>query len=323
MGVLLLLCNGTIAAKWNKKPKFADDLTSELLPIPAKQIQYPDYYPSASSEHNYSELEKASEKLVDLGTYIGKYKGPPKVIKITETIAVKVPVPYPVKIPHNIIVPVDKPYPVPITKIVTIPEQLHYKGNHRNHHSDFNPSSSLSYENYRTSDVISAQATQQSSNPADNHYQPSQVKHYQQRSQSLPDNHFSSPGVYSTSFYDTAGSDDQNQVQFKGYDNHEAYPTQSTADSFTPTHTTLYNSAGFTYPSSTAHTAALDNPSSHRVSNAELSHPLGSAGRYITKLNQPQKEEDIDQLYYQFGNSDLHGAHSAVEPTYLSRTLTK
>lgn len=322
MGVLLLMLDETMAAKWNKKSKIANDLTSELLPIPAKQTQYPDYYPSANSDHNFSELEKASEKLVDLGTYIGKYKGPPKVIKITETIAVKVPVPYPVKIPHEVIVPVDKPYPVPITKIVTVPEQLHFKGNHGNHHSDYNPSSSLSYENYQTSDVVSAHSTQHFSNPADNHYQPSQAKHYQQRSQGPSDNHFPSPEIYSTSFYDMAGSDDHNEAYFKGYDNHEAYPTQSTADSFTPTHTTLYNSAGFTYPSSTAHAAALDSPSSHRTANAALSHPLGTSGRYITKLNQHQKEEDIDHLYYRFGNSDLHGAHSAVEPTYLTRTLT-
>ncbi|XP_058819204.1 LIM domain-containing protein A-like [Topomyia yanbarensis] len=73
---------------------------------------------------NFSALEQASEKLIDLGTFVGRHKVPPKTVKITNTVAVKVPVPYPVKIPHPvpIPIPVNKPVPVPVTKIVLVKE---------------------------------------------------------------------------------------------------------------------------------------------------------------------------------------------------------
>ncbi|XP_053667001.1 hornerin-like [Anopheles marshallii] len=72
---------------------------------------------------NFTELEKASEKLIDLGAYVGKYKLPPKTIKITKTVAVKVPVPFPVKVPEPVPVPVpvSKPVPVPVPTLVAIP----------------------------------------------------------------------------------------------------------------------------------------------------------------------------------------------------------
>ncbi|EDS37880.1 conserved hypothetical protein [Culex quinquefasciatus] len=73
---------------------------------------------------NFSELEKASEKLIDLGSYVGPHKVPPKTVKITNTVAVKVPVPYPVKVPHPVPVPVpvDRVVPLPVPKLVRIPE---------------------------------------------------------------------------------------------------------------------------------------------------------------------------------------------------------
>ncbi|XP_055599344.1 adhesive plaque matrix protein-like [Uranotaenia lowii] len=80
----------------------------------------------------FSDLEQASEKFIDLGTFIGKHKVPPKTVKITKTIAVKVPVPFPVKVPHPVPVPVPvpkavpvpvvKPVLVPVTKLVRVPE---------------------------------------------------------------------------------------------------------------------------------------------------------------------------------------------------------
>uniref|UniRef100_A0A182NGN1 Uncharacterized protein n=1 Tax=Anopheles dirus TaxID=7168 RepID=A0A182NGN1_9DIPT len=72
---------------------------------------------------NFTELEKASEKLIDLGLYVGKHKLPPKTIKITKTVAVKVPVPFPVKVPEPVPVPVpvSKPVPVPVPTLVAIP----------------------------------------------------------------------------------------------------------------------------------------------------------------------------------------------------------
>ncbi|XP_053672301.1 uncharacterized protein LOC128722650 [Anopheles nili] len=72
---------------------------------------------------NFTELEKASEKLIDLGVYVGKHKLPPKTVKITKTVAVKVPVPFPVRVPEPVPVPVPvaKPVPVPVPTLVAIP----------------------------------------------------------------------------------------------------------------------------------------------------------------------------------------------------------
>ncbi|XP_058449145.1 uncharacterized protein LOC131429116 [Malaya genurostris] len=73
---------------------------------------------------NFTDLEQASEKLIDLGTFVGRHKVPPKTVKITNTVAVKVPVPYPVRIPQPIPIPipVNKPIPVPVTKIIKVTE---------------------------------------------------------------------------------------------------------------------------------------------------------------------------------------------------------
>ncbi|XP_058122308.1 hornerin-like [Anopheles ziemanni] len=72
---------------------------------------------------NFTELERASEKLIDLGFYVGKHTLPPKTVKITKTVAVKVPVPFPVKVPEPVPVPVpvSKPVPVPVPTLVAVP----------------------------------------------------------------------------------------------------------------------------------------------------------------------------------------------------------
>ncbi|XP_058056769.1 uncharacterized protein LOC131208136 [Anopheles bellator] len=72
---------------------------------------------------NFTELERASEKLIDLGYYVGQHKLPPKTIKITNTVAVKVPVPFPVAVPEPVPVPVpvSKPVPVPVPTLVAVP----------------------------------------------------------------------------------------------------------------------------------------------------------------------------------------------------------
>lgn len=48
---------------------------------------------------NYTDIEKASEQFVDVSNMMGKQKHQPKVIKITKTVAVKVPVVKYVKVP--------------------------------------------------------------------------------------------------------------------------------------------------------------------------------------------------------------------------------
>ncbi|KAF5282084.1 hypothetical protein FQA39_LY00609 [Lamprigera yunnana] len=73
----------------------------------------------------YSGLQYPQFQLQDLGTI---YEGilPPKVVKISSTVALKIPKPYPVKIPHNVPYPVhvDKPYPVPVTHLVKVPHPV-------------------------------------------------------------------------------------------------------------------------------------------------------------------------------------------------------
>ena len=90
---------------------------------------------------NYSDLEKASEQFVTLGSLAGKQNSPAKVIKITKTVAVKQPVPV--------------PYPVPVVKVVK--EQVLAENAHHSYHthlpttkkpSHFLPSSFYNYTSY-------------------------------------------------------------------------------------------------------------------------------------------------------------------------------
>lgn len=81
---------------------------------------------SLASHDIINELDEHHGHTVDLGSYVGKHKIPPKVIHITKTVAVKVPVPYPVKVPYHVPYPVEviKPYPVPVPKYIKIKEQV-------------------------------------------------------------------------------------------------------------------------------------------------------------------------------------------------------
>lgn len=72
-------------------------------------------------------VEGYETQLQDLGEHVDHHETPIKVIKITKTIAVKVPVPYPVKIVQKVPYPVHivKPYPVPVPHIVKVPQAVH------------------------------------------------------------------------------------------------------------------------------------------------------------------------------------------------------
>lgn len=65
-------------------------------------------------------------QLEHLGSFVGKHTLPPKIIRITKTVAVRVPVPYPVKVPHGVPYPVHvpKPYPVQVQKLVRVSEPI-------------------------------------------------------------------------------------------------------------------------------------------------------------------------------------------------------
>lgn len=77
-------------------------------------------------ENSGNHLVHAQQQFQHLGTYVGKHHLPPKEIRITKTVAVKVPVPYAVKVPHAVPYPVHvvKHVPVPVTKIVKVHEQV-------------------------------------------------------------------------------------------------------------------------------------------------------------------------------------------------------
>lgn len=68
-------------------------------------------------------MENYETELQDLGEHIDNHETPVKLVKITKTIAVKIPVPYPVKVIQKVPYPVhvSKPYPVPVPHIVHVP----------------------------------------------------------------------------------------------------------------------------------------------------------------------------------------------------------
>ncbi|XP_041979032.1 uncharacterized protein LOC121733021 [Aricia agestis] len=70
-------------------------------------------------------VEGYDSELQDLGEHVDVPETPVRVIKITKTIAVKVPVPYPVKVIEKVPYPVhvNRPYPVPVPQIVRVPQQ--------------------------------------------------------------------------------------------------------------------------------------------------------------------------------------------------------
>lgn len=78
-------------------------------------------YHHQSHGHGH-ELAHAQQQFQHLGTFVGKHYIPPKEIRITKTVGVKIPVPYPVAVPKPYPVPVykkeyvPKPYPVPVFK---------------------------------------------------------------------------------------------------------------------------------------------------------------------------------------------------------------
>ncbi|KAL4706021.1 hypothetical protein ACJJTC_014243 [Scirpophaga incertulas] len=81
------------------------------------------YCAIASHQSHTIPIEGYETKLEDLGQHVEIPETPVKVIKITKTIAVKIPVPYPVKVKEKVPYPVHiaKPYPVPVPQIIKVP----------------------------------------------------------------------------------------------------------------------------------------------------------------------------------------------------------
>ncbi|KAJ8726313.1 hypothetical protein PYW07_001011 [Mythimna separata] len=84
------------------------------------------YYGFASHHSQHVQtipVENYETELQVLGEHVEIPETPVRVVKITKTVAVKVPVPYPVKVIQKVPYPVhiNKPYPVPVPQIVKVP----------------------------------------------------------------------------------------------------------------------------------------------------------------------------------------------------------
>lgn len=84
------------------------------------------YYVCASQHSHHVHtipVENYETELQVLGEHVEIPETPVRVIKITKTVAVKVPVPYPVKVIEKVPYPVhiNKPYPVAVPHIVKVP----------------------------------------------------------------------------------------------------------------------------------------------------------------------------------------------------------
>jgi hypothetical protein len=143
---------------------------------------------TASDHHqyniDYSEFEKlAHHNYIDLGSFVGKHQLPANIVRVTKTLAVKVPVAYPVKIPHSV------PYPVPVkvTKIVKVPVETH-------HHDEHASAGSYTNENYHGHEEHSslggqesqggfAPSSYQSAHSGGHNEQPTNYNYYQTHNQ--------------------------------------------------------------------------------------------------------------------------------------------
>lgn len=83
-------------------------------------------YPSHSQHLQHIPVPGYNPKIQLLGQHVDLHEIPTKIVKITKTVAIKIPVPYPVKIPHNVPYPVhvNKPYPVPVPQIIKVPHPV-------------------------------------------------------------------------------------------------------------------------------------------------------------------------------------------------------
>ncbi|XP_050675933.1 uncharacterized protein LOC126972870 isoform X1 [Leptidea sinapis] len=80
-----------------------------------------------ASHHSHTiPVEGYETELHDLGEHVHIPETPVRVIKITKTVAVKVPVPYPVKVVEKVPYPVhiNRPYPIPVPHIVKVPHAI-------------------------------------------------------------------------------------------------------------------------------------------------------------------------------------------------------
>ncbi|XP_072936511.1 uncharacterized protein [Epargyreus clarus] len=121
---------------------------------------------SLASHHTHViPVEGYETELQDLGEHVITPEAPVKVIKITKTVAVKVPVPYPVKVVEKVPYPVhvSKPYPVPVPHIVRIPTPVLTKAHHEQSSDGGHQADGNSYDVHENNEAPNAKEYEPSS----------------------------------------------------------------------------------------------------------------------------------------------------------------
>lgn len=172
-------------------------------------------YYSFASEHSHTiPVENYETELQDLGQHVDIPETPVKVVKITKTIAVKIPVPYPVKVIEKVPYPVhvSKPYPVPVPHIVHVPHpgKPTSLGGHEHGNSQYQVAESPSYD--------SSSGGHSFGSAAGGHFQGN--SNHGQSFGAQDDDHSSEGGSYDSpsSYYGYSGDNDHDSFESKSYD---------------------------------------------------------------------------------------------------------
>ncbi|CAG5021843.1 unnamed protein product [Parnassius apollo] len=120
------------------------------------------YIVFASQHTHIIPVENYDTELQELGQHVEYPETPVKVVKITKTIAVKVPVPYPVKVIQKVPYPVhvSKPYPVPVTQIVKVPHIVNVGSKDKGGHE------ALNVPSYQSNQQFGSNSYQVQENPS-------------------------------------------------------------------------------------------------------------------------------------------------------------
>lgn len=186
------------------------------------------YYSFASKHSHTIPVENYKTELQELGQHVDIPETPVKVIKITKTIAVKIPVPYPVKVIEKVPYPVhvSKPYPVPVPHIVHVPHPGKPKspigheaidaghGSHAGGHDD-------SQYQVQESPSYDTSSGDHSVGPVDGGYSFQGNSHHGQSFGAYGDDHSSEGGSYNApnSYYGySSDNDDHGSFESKSYD---------------------------------------------------------------------------------------------------------
>lgn len=184
------------------------------------------YYSFASEYSHTIPVENYKTELQDLGQHVDLPETPVKVIKITKTIAVKIPVPYPVKVIEKVPYPVhvSKPYPVSVPQIVHVPHPGHTKS-HIGHEAIDVSHARLQHTGQEHSQYQVQESPSYDTSSGGHSFGPAVGDHsfqgYSNHGQSFDDDHSSEGGSYDgpNSYYGySSDNDGHGAAESKSYD---------------------------------------------------------------------------------------------------------